>query len=151
MNYKACVLDLDGTLLNSSKAVSERSTQIILKAAKAGVKIIIATARPPRAVMELLPQSIHRISSFIYCVRLDPEVDLSIEVEDKWYSLREYDEKTLSQVRGRPEVKTLEELGQYSPTKIIISGSKGSDWTASEVRSRAEYFTDGSREAHSNF
>ena len=43
MKYKAIALDLDGTLLNSKKEVSSKNKEIIKKAAKAGVKIILAS------------------------------------------------------------------------------------------------------------
>jgi len=44
-------IDLDGTLLNSDKEIT-RTTATILRAAReqAGVKIVLATARPPRSV-----------------------------------------------------------------------------------------------------
>ena len=46
------VFDLDGTLLNSAKEVTD-TTVAILRAARqeAGVHIVLATARPPRSVM----------------------------------------------------------------------------------------------------
>ncbi|MCR5415655.1 MAG: Cof-type HAD-IIB family hydrolase [Pseudobutyrivibrio sp.] len=46
MKYKAIALDLDGTLLNSEKEVSKRNREVLAKAAKAGVKIILASGRP---------------------------------------------------------------------------------------------------------
>ncbi len=54
-NIKAIVLDLDGTLLNSEKKVSNRNLNSILKCYSYGIQIIIATARPPRSVKKLLP------------------------------------------------------------------------------------------------
>ena len=46
MKYKAIALDLDGTLLNSKKEVSKRNKEVIMKAAEAGVHIILASGRP---------------------------------------------------------------------------------------------------------
>lgn len=46
MKYKAIALDLDGTLLNSKKEVSKKNTEVLLKAAEAGVNIILASGRP---------------------------------------------------------------------------------------------------------
>jgi Cof subfamily protein (haloacid dehalogenase superfamily) len=154
MKYKACVIDLDGTLLTSQKTVSARNGLAILKAYEAGMKILIATARPPRTVLQLLPEHIHRLCSFVYyngalvvcperdfydhqaiessvsrevieyCLEKDPDVDLSIEVEDAWYSLKQYDDQVLSQVKGKPVVIPRKDIGRYSPSKMIISGNR---------------------------
>ena len=45
---KAIVFDLDGTVLNSQKQISERNKQAILNIKQSGIDIIFATARPPR-------------------------------------------------------------------------------------------------------
>ncbi|OUN00567.1 MAG: hypothetical protein BAA02_10115 [Paenibacillaceae bacterium ZCTH02-B3] len=64
--YAAVVLDLDGTLLNSEKKISERNFASVLECHRRGVKIIFATARPPRTVRILLPDEMRDIGSFIY-------------------------------------------------------------------------------------
>lgn len=58
--YSAVILDLDGTLLDSSKRVSQRNRDAILQCHRRGMKIIIATARPPRTVESLLPSDVNR-------------------------------------------------------------------------------------------
>ena len=52
MKIHMVAIDLDGTLLNSDKEITQ-ATATILRAAReqAGVKIVLATARPPRSVM----------------------------------------------------------------------------------------------------
>lgn len=45
MNYKMIAIDMDGTLLNSEKKVSERTKEVIIAAQEAGKKIIITTGR----------------------------------------------------------------------------------------------------------
>lgn len=45
-NIKLLALDLDGTLTNSKKEVSERNIEYIHKAQECGVKIILASGRP---------------------------------------------------------------------------------------------------------
>jgi len=42
--------DLDGTLLNSKKEISEANQGALKKLYLAGHKIVIATARPPRSI-----------------------------------------------------------------------------------------------------
>ena len=49
-------IDLDGTLLNDSKQVSERTINAISRLPARGIKIIIATARPPRSVRHIYQQ-----------------------------------------------------------------------------------------------
>lgn len=43
-------IDLDGTLLTSGKAVTTRSQRVIRALVNQGVKVIIASARPPRSI-----------------------------------------------------------------------------------------------------
>lgn len=47
---KLIAIDLDGTLLDSKKAISERNKQALLKAKAAGVKVVICTGRPLAAI-----------------------------------------------------------------------------------------------------
>lgn len=53
MNVKSIVLDLDGTLFNSSRHISTRNQEALRKCHAKGLHIIIATARPPRAIQHL--------------------------------------------------------------------------------------------------
>ncbi len=50
---KMVALDLDGTLLKDDKSLSERNIEAIRTAVTNGVIVIIATARPPRAVEDI--------------------------------------------------------------------------------------------------
>jgi 5-amino-6-(5-phospho-D-ribitylamino)uracil phosphatase len=43
-------IDLDGTLLNDSKQVSDQTVQALCGLPERGVKVVIASARPPRSV-----------------------------------------------------------------------------------------------------
>jgi Cof subfamily protein (haloacid dehalogenase superfamily) len=49
-------IDLDGTLLNNSKQVSGQTVDAISCLTSRGVKVIIATARPPRSVRQIYQQ-----------------------------------------------------------------------------------------------
>ncbi|QWU14837.1 Cof subfamily of IIB subfamily of haloacid dehalogenase superfamily/HAD-superfamily hydrolase, subfamily IIB [Paenibacillus sophorae] len=152
MNIAAIILDLDGTLLNSEKKVTDRNLKAILACHQSGMQIIFATARPPRAVKQMLPQKLQDIGSFVfyngamvscvqtnvnahysipsslsrelldYCVDSHPDIVIGVEVQDEWFSLREVDDSVVKHVRGRPVLKTMEELRQYDATKILISG-----------------------------
>lgn len=52
------VLDLDGTLLRSDRTVSDASVELLQQLRQRGVILIIATARPRRAVWPLLPAAL---------------------------------------------------------------------------------------------
>jgi hypothetical protein len=45
MNYKMIAIDMDGTLLNSQKRVTERTKEVLITAQESGKKIIITTGR----------------------------------------------------------------------------------------------------------
>ena len=50
MNYELLVLDIDGTVTNSEKQVLPRTKEAILRIQKAGVKVVLASGRPPEGV-----------------------------------------------------------------------------------------------------
>ncbi len=54
MMYKLIALDMDGTLLNSEKAISEENKQAIAKAREAGVTVVLASGRPLEGMQDKL-------------------------------------------------------------------------------------------------
>lgn len=115
LNIKALVLDLDGTLFSSNKSISSRNYQAIKRCFDYGIHIIIATARPPRSVEQLVTnlqfadyrvfyngalvtctsQQIRHhyaiplhISQQItkFITTREPQAILSYEVNDSWYT-----------------------------------------------------------------
>ncbi|WP_244244670.1 Cof-type HAD-IIB family hydrolase [Marinilactibacillus kalidii] len=54
MGIKLVALDLDGTLLNKNKEVSEENRQAIQRAKEAGVKVVLCTGRPLKAILHIL-------------------------------------------------------------------------------------------------
>lgn len=146
----AIVLDLDGTLLNSNKEVSHNNMKAIQSCHNRNIKIMIATARPPRAVKSLLPPQLLKICSFIYyngsyiedqmnqleyhfsidsvvtseiidyVLAEDPSVQISIESMDRWYSHQNIDYLSFG-VSSGPEYLDIEKIKNLSTTKILIS------------------------------
>ncbi|WP_122646188.1 Cof-type HAD-IIB family hydrolase [Enterococcus mediterraneensis] len=53
---KLIAIDLDGTLLNNEKKISERNKTVLKKAKAAGIKIVICTGRPLRAIRPYLEE-----------------------------------------------------------------------------------------------
>ncbi|TKI53185.1 HAD family hydrolase [Lysinibacillus mangiferihumi] len=150
----AIVLDLDGTLLNSNKMISKRNLDSILEIHKLGIPIIIATARPPRAIKEFLPKELQEIAVFVYyngalivnqqlqidehysikstineqiieyLISNEPDHLFSIEVNDTWYSYKEIDYRSFMKVSKNPEIIEIVEIKLKSPTKILVSHLK---------------------------
>lgn len=119
MRIRLVAIDIDGTLLNSAKQVTD-ATAAILRAARqeAGVRIVLATARPPRSVMsiynelELDTPLINYNGALVYdppagrvlmhrpiacktsrqiidlARSVYPEVVVSAEILDRWYTDR---------------------------------------------------------------
>ena len=57
MKIHLVAIDLDGTLLNSAKQVSETTARVLRVAQEsAGVHVVLATARPPRSVLPIHTQ-----------------------------------------------------------------------------------------------
>lgn len=54
MSIKLVAIDIDGTLLNSNKELTERTKEVITKAKTQGVKVVLATGRPYPGVVESL-------------------------------------------------------------------------------------------------
>ncbi|WP_217595830.1 HAD family hydrolase [Cohnella sp. GbtcB17] len=154
MRYSAIVLDLDGTLLTTGKQVSERNRQAVRACHEKGIKIIYATARPPRSVRQFLSEEMISIGAFVYyngaqamcshtgtsfCESIPsgltaslieyvmgyrPDLELSIEVNDEWFSYRALDYTVAMNTAANPIVKSLDELKALDATKILIASDR---------------------------
>lgn len=128
---QAIVLDLDGTLLDCDKTISPRNYRAIKTCYVSGIHIIVATARPPRAV-EQYEQAIPFADYMVYyngalvkckskqiqhhiCIprsvskqlhefmmRSEPHSTISYEVNDLWYSCSAVNETESAQYGVRP-------------------------------------------------
>jgi 5-amino-6-(5-phospho-D-ribitylamino)uracil phosphatase len=109
-------LDLDGTLLRSDKRLSVKVVEAVKMVRRAGVRVVLATARPPRSVREiynvlkldtyqinyngaLIHDPMQRTHLFHQPLpsdtawrvvklarKIDPKVVISVEILDKWYT-----------------------------------------------------------------
>ncbi len=109
-------IDIDGTLLRTDKRLSRKVVDSVRAATKRGVRVVLATARPPRTVREihkhlgldtfcinyngaLIHDPVRRLNlhhqplagtlarKIIAAARkVDPHVLVSIEILDKWYT-----------------------------------------------------------------
>ncbi len=53
MNYELLVLDIDGTVTNSEKKVLPRTREAILRIQQKGIKVVLASGRPPEGVFPI--------------------------------------------------------------------------------------------------
>lgn len=53
MKYKLLVLDVDGTLLNNAREISNRTLAALLKVQQMGIRIVLASGRPTYGLMPL--------------------------------------------------------------------------------------------------
>ena len=147
-DIKVIVLDLDGTLLNNEKKVSERNRNAIMDCYRKGIHIIFATARAPRSVKQFLPKELQGIGMVAYyngallrdpiekidyhypidaiytaeiinfVTQTQPDSFIAIEVEDICYVNQNI--KTDFITATRPIVISNEEMKQRSVSKILL-------------------------------
>lgn len=67
MTIKLLALDLDGTLFNSQKEISPDNRRAIAKARERGIKVVITTGRPLKAIGSLL-DDLDLVSEDQYCI-----------------------------------------------------------------------------------
>jgi Cof subfamily protein (haloacid dehalogenase superfamily) len=109
-------LDLDGTLLTSDKRLSTKAIEAVTEVRQRGIKVVIATARPPRTVREIyeyLKLNTHQINynggliqhpehenplrhepispdlAYAICTvarKTDRQCIIGLEILDKWYT-----------------------------------------------------------------
>ncbi|MFC7677378.1 Cof-type HAD-IIB family hydrolase [Paenibacillus sp. GCM10028914] len=130
-NIQAIVLDLDGTLLGSDKSVSSRNYQAVKRCFDAGIHIIVATARPPRAANQFLEKfpfvdyMVYYNGALVTCkskqnerhisipIEINREINkfielrvpqsiVSYEVNDSWYTFRPIHDSQCAQLGIRP-------------------------------------------------
>ncbi|WP_343209661.1 Cof-type HAD-IIB family hydrolase [Anaerolentibacter hominis] len=66
MSYRMLVLDIDGTLTNSEKIITEKTRAALIRAQKAGLKVVLASGRPTYGVKDLAKQlEMDRYGGFI--------------------------------------------------------------------------------------
>lgn len=114
---KALFFDLDGTLLNSKKEISEQTRLILEKCKSKGIKLFIATARPPLLdkmlswdaetlalfeggsysnggciktgeYKEYIPITDEVVNDTINLVKEYPMLNIALQMEDEYHALR---------------------------------------------------------------
>ena len=157
---KLLALDMDGTLLNSQKKISQENISAIHKAIKAGVKLVLCTGRPPfgvRPYYELLGLAqedeyvivdngcaIHRTSDWavIDSVALDKQDIhyLYSLTQDSSIQLTLFDEEHYFVVGETPSPIVVRDTGYVftSPTEISLEEAVSGKYTMFQAMFLAE-------------
>lgn len=56
MNVKAIVLDIDGTLLNDEKKLTEKTKEALINAQQQGIKVVLASGRPTPGMLKYVEE-----------------------------------------------------------------------------------------------
>lgn len=56
MKIEAIILDIDGTLLNSQKVISPKTKEILIRAQRQGVRLILASGRPTSGMKKFIKE-----------------------------------------------------------------------------------------------
>ena len=67
MNYKMIVLDLDGTLTNRDKVITEKTRHALMEAQKRGKKVVLASGRPTYGVVPLAEELELENTAAVFC------------------------------------------------------------------------------------
>ncbi|HEV7301399.1 MAG TPA: Cof-type HAD-IIB family hydrolase [Tepidisphaeraceae bacterium] len=128
-DIRLIAIDLDGTLLSDSKTVAQQTIASVASAVEQGVKVVIASARPPRSVRAIYqqlkldtwqinyngamiwdeparsvvghtPLDCDLVLRIISAARaMHPEVLMTCEITDRWHTDR--DDQTYTTETGR--------------------------------------------------
>lgn len=152
MKPKAIVIDLDGTLLNSDKSISAKSIEVLTRIKKTGIRLVFATARPPRSInydkcdIKEMGSMVYYNGAYIDCnitgischlgidpklgsevidyiSQLDEEAEVSVEIQDNWFSHKKLDYKVSEVMRTdhNPKFLDLESIKSRELTKILLT------------------------------
>ena len=70
MKYKILVLDLDGTLTNNKKEITEHTRRTLIDAQERGVKIVLASGRPTYGIVPIAEKLGVKNGTVMWCVRI---------------------------------------------------------------------------------
>jgi len=113
-NYKMLILDLDDTLLRDDYSISARNKELLSKAQKQGVKVVLASGRPTPAMLQFAEelQLAHYDS---YMISFNGAVVTSMKTNEVLF------EKSLT----RDEIHSLHDFSLENNVHIITYSDKG--------------------------
>lgn len=128
--YKIIALDMDGTLLNDNKVITERTKEALRKAREKGVKVVLASGRPVDGLKKYLNE-LNLISDEEYVLSFNGSLVQKVKSEEVLYEigLNGKDLHYLYDVSCNLGVN----IHAFSPTRGLIT-PKISEYTELEAR-----------------
>jgi len=113
MSYEVIALDMDGTLTNSQKVITETTRKALIKIQESGKRVVICTGRPEYSVLPFAKElEMDRHSGFI--ITFNGSRILNVETEEVVYNLP-FDQELLipicEMVRKYPDTDILSYFG----------------------------------------
>ena len=78
--------DVDGTLLDPSDVIAERTRRVLIRAADAGVELVPSTGRPPRWVPEITDQLAGTSAAVRYAVCANGAIVYDVRADEILYA-----------------------------------------------------------------
>jgi Cof subfamily protein (haloacid dehalogenase superfamily) len=113
-NYKMLVLDLDDTLLRDDYSISNRNKELLAKAQKKGVKVVLASGRPTPAMLQYA-EALQLAHYDSYMISFNGAVVTSMKTNEVLF------EKSLT----RDEIHSLHDFSIENNVHIITYSDKG--------------------------
>lgn len=113
-NYKMLVLDLDDTLLRDDYSISSRNKELLTKAQKQGVKVVLASGRPTPAMLQYA-EALQLAHYDSYMISFNGAVVTSMKTNEVLF------EKSLT----REEIHSLHDFSLENNVHIITYSDKG--------------------------
>lgn len=128
--YKIIALDMDGTLLNDKKVITDRTKDALIKAREKGVKVVLASGRPVDGLKKYL-EELNLISDEEYVLSFNGSLVQKVKSEEVLYEigLNGNDLHYLYDVSNNLGVN----IHAFSPTRGLIT-PKVSKYTELEAR-----------------
>lgn len=128
--YKIIALDMDGTLLNDKKVITDRTKDALIKAREKGVKVVLASGRPVDGLKQYL-EELNLISDEEYVLSFNGSLVQKVKSEEVLYEigLNGKDLHYLYDVSNNLGVN----IHAFSPTRGLIT-PKVSKYTELEAR-----------------
>lgn len=77
-DYQLLVLDIDGTVINSSKKLTDKTKNAIIRLQKEGVRVVLASGRPPKGVYSIAEElEINKFGNYVLAFNGAKIIELS--------------------------------------------------------------------------
>lgn len=119
--YRMLVLDLDGTLTNSEKVITEKTKKALISAQEKGVKVVLASGRPTYGITPLAEQlELEKYGSYILSFNGGTIINCKTKKKEYETVINQEDITNLVDIANRYNVDYL----TYNETHILTNNSE---------------------------